>query len=1059
MADRVGQQLGHYRLLRMLGQGASAEVYLGEHQYLERLAAIKILHVHMEPDTQEQFRREARTIAHLQHPHIVQVLDFGLDNQTPYLVMEYTPGGTLRSHHPKGTRLPFVQIVTYVNQIASALDYAHQQHVIHRDVKPENLLLNSKHQIVLSDFGLAVVHRTLDSLSTQEPAGTPLYMAPEQIQRHPCAASDQYALGIIVYEWLTGFPPFRGPLFEVFSHHLHQPPPSLRQRLSGLPIAVEEAVFKALAKDPTHRFVCIADFASALERAFSATQPLILQELAEQQAVSQNTSFVPALRVGEQTDGSFSTEPELITMPRAGRGQEAVSPITPGPALPPQPVSKGAKPSLAQSNRQRFLKRVRTFWIEGVLDHSLHGAALIALGLQEQRDALANLWHLVLQHPETASRAFPAGTRITEVYDAANGELLLLGAPGSGKTTLLLELARDLLDRAEHDEQHPMPVIFNLSSWAAKRPSLTEWIVKELIDKYSVPRKLARAWVDTDQILPLLDGLDEVAAEKRTACIESINTYRQEHGLLPLVVCSRSADYLAQTTRIRLGSAVAVQPLTRQQVDDYLASAGEPLWALRVALHQDVALHELTETPLMLSVLTLTYHDMPVEDLLRGGIAPSRQQIFERYIERMLVHRGAKAQYPPEQTRKWLTWLAKQLVQHNQAVFYIERMQPDWLPENRFRRLYRAMVGGLVYGQVSGLISGLAYGLVSGLVAKLFLLHFDLLIFVLVCMLVFTLIGGLVGGSINRDTEIKPAEVIVWSWANMWRRLAESLIIGLVGWLVFSLISLLVFTLAGSLESLSARILVFVLPYCFTGGVVGGLFNKSPSVRLNKHSFVMPRQGMLRSVCDGVLVGLAVMLGVSLLGFQVQILDLRQVSEPVRDFILGLVIGLESGFVVGSIVGLFSGLSRDKLDERYKLMPNQGIRYSAHNAVLAGLIGGLLSGLVSGLIYGLLSGLAYGLITGLVRGLIVGLIVGLVVGLVVGLLNGGIACIKHVILRWLLNYTEHIPWNYPSFLDYAAEHILLTKVGGGYIFVHRLLLEYFALLDTMPPSNKGTDRA
>src|SRR5947209_6497800 len=124
MADRVGQQLGHYRLLRKIGQGAFAEVYVGEHLYLERPAAIKVLHVQMEPETQEQFRVEARTIANLQHPHIVQVHDFGLDDQTPYLVMEYTPGGSLHSQHPKGTRLPYEQIVSYVKQIASALDHA-----------------------------------------------------------------------------------------------------------------------------------------------------------------------------------------------------------------------------------------------------------------------------------------------------------------------------------------------------------------------------------------------------------------------------------------------------------------------------------------------------------------------------------------------------------------------------------------------------------------------------------------------------------------------------------------------------------------------------------------------------------------------------------------------------------------------------------------------------------------------------------------------------------------------------------------------------------------------
>src|SRR5439155_21818437 len=140
MADRVGQQLGHYRLLRVLGRGGFAEVYLGEHLYLERPAAIKLLHVQMEPEAQEQFRIEARTIAHLQHPHIVSVFDFGLAEQTPYLVMEYTPGGTLRSRHPKGTQLSLEQIVTYVKQIASALDSAHQHFVLHRHVKPEKIL-------------------------------------------------------------------------------------------------------------------------------------------------------------------------------------------------------------------------------------------------------------------------------------------------------------------------------------------------------------------------------------------------------------------------------------------------------------------------------------------------------------------------------------------------------------------------------------------------------------------------------------------------------------------------------------------------------------------------------------------------------------------------------------------------------------------------------------------------------------------------------------------------------------------------------------------------------
>ncbi|HZR40428.1 MAG TPA: serine/threonine-protein kinase, partial [Ktedonobacteraceae bacterium] len=153
MNDYIGQQFGNYRLLRLLGEGSFASVYLAEHRYLEIPTAIKILHVRMEARAREPFLSEARMIAHLQHPHIVRVRDFGFKEQTPYLVMEYTPNGTLSSLYPRGTRAPLEQIVSYVKQIASALDYAHAQGVIHRDVKPENVLLGAKNEALLSDFG------------------------------------------------------------------------------------------------------------------------------------------------------------------------------------------------------------------------------------------------------------------------------------------------------------------------------------------------------------------------------------------------------------------------------------------------------------------------------------------------------------------------------------------------------------------------------------------------------------------------------------------------------------------------------------------------------------------------------------------------------------------------------------------------------------------------------------------------------------------------------------------------------------------------------------------
>src|SRR6266700_6246465 len=162
------------------------------------------------------------------------------------------------------------------------------------------------------------------------------------------------------------------------------------------------------------------------------------------------------------------------------------------------------------------------------------------------------------------------------------------------------------------------------------------------------------------------------------ACIEMINTYREEHGLRPLVVCSRSVDYLAQTARLQLGHAVAVQPLTEHQVDDYLASGGEAFWALRLALRQDAELRELTSTPLMLSILMLAYHNMPVEDLLREASQASRQrQIFER----MLTRRRIDSRFSIQKTIGGLSWLARQMKRQNQTQFSLEQLQPAWMED------------------------------------------------------------------------------------------------------------------------------------------------------------------------------------------------------------------------------------------------------------------------------------------------------------------------------------------------------------------------------------------
>ncbi|MBO0796843.1 MAG: hypothetical protein J2P36_38680, partial [Ktedonobacteraceae bacterium] len=256
----------------------------------------------------------------------------------------------------------------------------------------------------------------------------------------------------------------------------------------------------------------------------------------------------------------------------------------------------------------------------------------------------------------------------------------------------LLELTRDLLKRAAQNEQHPMPVVFHLSSWATKRAALADWLVEELMSKYIVPRHIAQQWVEVDHILPLLDGLDEVDEAYRSACVIAMNQYRQNHGLASMVVCCRYQDYFAQTERMMLEKAILLQPLNIQQMLDYLARAGKPLESLRHVLQTDTALQEMVTTPLMLSIMALTYQGSKVTPTIQGTLEEQRRHIFHLYIERMLARRGQKRTYSPEQTQCWLGWLARLMQEQNQTEFYVERLHPKVLPAKQQQRHYTSMV-------------------------------------------------------------------------------------------------------------------------------------------------------------------------------------------------------------------------------------------------------------------------------------------------------------------------------------------------------------------------------
>lgn len=589
-----------------------------------------------------------------------------------------------------------------------------------------------------------------------------------------------------------------------------------------------------------------------------------------------------------------------------------------------------------QQNRRRFLKRVRTTWITGVLEHSLYNATLMTLGLTEHPDALANPWHLLVQETDQPPRPLPAGTTIAQVYDAADGALLILGEPGAGKTTLLLELARTLLERAEHITDHPLPAVFNLSSWAQKRQPLASWLVEELHDKYQVPRKLGASWIASDQLLPLLDGLDEVVQGHRSACIDAINQYRQEHPLASLVLCSRSAEYLDQPGRVLLQKSVMVQPLTIQQIDEYLSIAGEQVAAVRVALQDDADLQELATTPLMLNILMLTYQDKALDELIAiKSPELRRQQIFDQYVKRMFKRRTAETLYTSHKTKVWLACLAMQMKRQAQTEFYIERMQMDWLVYSKLILWYKygTMLICILIGALVGVV---AISLIDELDAGL--------LRVLIGILGFGLVGGVMG---RLNLEIRPPEGLSWSWRVVLQR-----------WLNVPLLML-------------------------AGGVLGGV-----DINLRERTLA------------GVLVGT----------------------------LFGMLFSILFNVLVGGLTGVMPAT-------RHITTPNQEIRRAARHSLFVVLFGTLFD----------LPFIALNDRSGIL------MVVGFM--LLGGLGFGGLACIQHIILRFLLWRSGQLPWDLPRFLDYAAERILLRKVGGGYIFIHRLLLDHFASLNETPEAD------
>lgn len=277
----IGTVLGNCTLQKVIGQGGMGAVYLAQQSRPNRQVAVKVLMplMPLSPNQLaaflERFRREADAVASLEHPAIVPLHEYGEQNGLAYVVMPYIAGGTLRDEMEREGQLPLTKAVNYLEQLAPALDLAHERGVIHRDIKPANILLTSTGRLLLTDFGLVKVvsdDQQASLTGNGMPVGTPDYMAPEQVTGEAIDGRvDLYALGVVLYQMLTGTTPFHGGTsMQIAARHLQMPPPSPRLLRPELPLAAEQVILRVLAKRPVDRYNYAQDLANAFRIALES---------------------------------------------------------------------------------------------------------------------------------------------------------------------------------------------------------------------------------------------------------------------------------------------------------------------------------------------------------------------------------------------------------------------------------------------------------------------------------------------------------------------------------------------------------------------------------------------------------------------------------------------------------------------------------------------------------------------------------------------------------------------------------------------------------------------
>lgn len=707
------------------------------------------------------------------------------------------------------------------------------------------------------------------------------------------------------------------------------------------------------------------------------------------------------------------------------------------------------------ANRLALLDKVYNFWIESVLKASLHGATFINLDKEAVLDAIDHSWRDVVRKTGATTEMLSTSPSIWELFNQLGQNLLILGEPGAGKTTMLLNLAREAYQAAITDISQPVPIYFNLSSW--KGESLIDWLATQLSQHYDMPENIGRSWLEqkgsedkeNNQFMLLLDGLDELDSQLQKACITAINQFKEKgFGRYLAVACREQAYNDLHPLRLRLDGSIRLKPLTLTHIDAFLTdesltAVAPKLEKLQEDLQEHELLWELARNPLMLNIMVTVYQGGGIANLDQfDSLDALGRFLFKEYTCRMFKREVRKdpQHFSEVETRKTLSWLAQNLLIHHQSIFLLENMQPGWLTTQRqqkqytlFSRIVTAVLLGLLFdGPVAGWVTGLLGG---------------------------SIVGLLVNRRFMRQTTDKYEQTTTPRQFFLATALVGGLLTGPLGGLVTGIaihFILMPFGTDSWRYGMVTGILLGIALTLIRGFVYGLVFGSSGRGQ-DIHEDIQRKEDLVWSwnkALTGFRSGLGTRLIVSLLvgiGFSTAVFFL---SNLVGAIIFGVVTFFTTELLYGLLLGVIGGLRGEKTEVEKAAFPGAGLQKVFKNMVFAGTAVGLVGGFCLGVAMALIIILIIGqvmnqwlaaIVLAALGGVLMAATLGITLGGVVALWFGGVDLIQHHSLRFLLRFHKTIPaYRITSVLDYAAERILLRKVGGGYIFIHRLLQEHFA---------------